>query len=217
VVDNDDQRTDGDTGKLLVEQSEELPRRRPVVAQRHENAYRRFQHRATQILSFTRRRYNRTPHMSLPDLASSLLAASICALVFLFPGYAAGWLSGAFAFRTRVLGTRIVIAVLLSFCVTPILAWLSARFGGSAAMWVLCGALMLLGVVLFVRDSIALRPRARAFPRPLAIFAAAWCALASLALLDVVSGDRLFQSVVIHDFVKHVAVTNAITRTGVPP
>ena len=155
--------------------------------------------------------------MSFPDFFPALLAALLGIAVFLLPGYAIGSFADALMFRSRVLTTRIVLAVLLSISVLPIIAFLAARLGGPWVMWILIGALSLSGLFFCIRDIAKLPTRARTFPNSLLIFVAVWVILSSIALADIQSGDRLFQSVATHDFVKHTAVTNAITRTGVPP
>lgn len=155
--------------------------------------------------------------MSFPDLLPVLVAAAICPLVFLFPGYAIGYFSDALMFRRRVLSLRIAIGILLSILVLPILTYLAARFVGVWPMWVIDGALSLAGLFLLVQNLVGLPGRAKTFPTVLLLFAVVWAILCTLSVMDIQYSDRLFQSVVSHDFVKHVAVTNAVTRTGIPP
>jgi hypothetical protein len=160
----------------------------------------------------------------LQDLAGALTAFCLFPLFLLVPGYSLGWLTDALSFRRRVLATRILLAVALSIAVFPALTYLVARLCAFDCVWVIYGVTWLVALVLIVRRARDAGPRFalkallrdRSWAVPVVILSV-WTGLALLSLVDLQVGGRLYFPIAVQDYAKHVAVTNAITRTGVPP
>lgn len=147
--------------------------------------------------------------MMAADLAGTLAGAALLAGMFLFPGWVAGWAGDLLGFRAASPMRRTALALGISVCLSPILAYLLVRTGSFWPAWIVFGALSLAGAVLAPRK-VATRPA-------LVLGAVAWVALCHGLMAEIATGDGLITSTLIADYVKHVAVTDAIARTGVPP
>lgn len=153
-------------------------------------------------------------NFTLSDVVGAVGAFLIFPVVVFAPGYCVGFVANLLGFRNRILATQIASSVVLSISLFPVVAFLMARYLGMWAVW--CLYMLTSGVFCFV--IVQQRTRARpAMFTPLLCATLVWVAVALLSLVDAQIGERLFVSVTAHDYCKHVAVTDAITRTGVPP
>jgi hypothetical protein len=159
---------------------------------------------------------------TISDIAGTAAALLIFASILFVPGYVAGWMSNVFEFRARSLMFRIPAAIVLSISVTPILLYgiarllsMTAVLGAYMVCWLMASALML--------GKFGHEPPRGSFkevaslPKAAVWIAVAWSLLCILALADITVGDRLYFSVIVYDHSLRTAVTDAITRTGIPP
>jgi len=164
------------------------------------------------------------PNFMLLDLWRTALAFSLYPLFFLAPGYVAGWLTNTLDFRQRSAVTRVLLSLTLSISLMPILTYLLARWLPFSAVWVFYGLVWTAAIGIALRDLrrqgfAALRPK-----RPISratkfalLAALIWIFIGTFSLIDLQVGQRLYFSVTSHDYTKNISVTDAITRTGVPP
>ncbi|HZS12256.1 MAG TPA: hypothetical protein VFA38_08400, partial [Nitrospirales bacterium] len=157
-------------------------------------------------------------HFLIQDMAEGLAAAALYSLVLLAPGYVLGSVTGVLRFREADRLERVAVSLVLSIGVLPIAAYLIARLTSVqiVAAWVV----VLAGVALFIgsRDDAARTGLTGARARTRAVAAIILWVLGGLFLLsDTQIGARLYPSIVAFDYAKHIAVTDAITRTNVPP
>jgi hypothetical protein len=157
---------------------------------------------------------------SVQDIFGSLLAFILFPLVFVFPGYVCAYIFNLFDFKKRLLPARLTIAVMISMAISPILFFLGYRFGSSVCAFAL--------IILFLTGFVSLFWLERkTIPgswgdagsgQTVAIWIfVGWSLFAILSLVDIQLGKHLYYSVVSYDLTTRVSITNAITRTGVPP
>ncbi len=142
-----------------------------------------------------------------------------CALLgpFLFaPGYVLGWCCNLFEFRQRRLVLRMLLATPLTIAISPILAYLLARFS-PLGLWSFYICTLAGCVLLLVREGrrFAWRPVSRSV-RLACLLAALWVVVAIASLMDLQIGDRLYFAVPAFDHCVRTAFTAALAQ-GVPP
>jgi hypothetical protein len=146
------------------------------------------------------------------------VAFVLFALIYVIPGYTAGWSLDLFDFRRRLPGSRFVIAIVLSLAISPILTFLSYHFSSVGPTFVLLGAFAVAFIVILARTKQPATPPAVKRLQWIAIVsAAAWSTVAIISLTDLQWGNRLYNNSVAYDFTTRVAIINSITRSGVPP
>ncbi len=156
----------------------------------------------------------------LGDLTSTAAAFVLFPLFVVVPGFVIGRLTGAAAFREQSLPWQILLAALFSIAVCPILTYLLARTGSFFPVWAAYGLIWLLFLGLATEIGLARAGRAAAgvLRRRWAICAILlWLVIGYLMLADIELDGGLSLSMLVHDYLKHVAITDAISRTGVPP
>ena len=160
----------------------------------------------------------------LQDIGESMLAACLFPLFILLPGY---WLASRFniwEFRSQSFAARVGLGVVISFAVTPGIAYLLSRLWSlklACYAFVTACLLFLLkriaksrlvdvtsGMSALQSDRLLLQSAA---------LAVVWMAVAIFLLSDFQVADRLYPNVVAHDYAWRIAVTGAITHTDVPP
>ena len=128
--------------------------------------------------------------------------------------------SNQLTFRQRRPITRALLSLTLSISLTPILTYLAARWLSFGVVWALYGLTWAVCAGIAVQHRRALQhlhlPQDRLLRIALAI-ALIWVVIAACSLVDVQIGHRLYFSVTSYDYTKNISVTDAITRTGVPP
>jgi hypothetical protein len=158
----------------------------------------------------------------LQDLGGSILAACIFPVFLLLPGYIVADAVDIWQFRTRSLSARIALGVVLSISVTPGLTYFLARFVSLQFACAVFAILALIFVGSAVRKAIASGVSShwamfKATLRVPALIVLGWMGVAILLLSDLQLADRLYPNLVAHDYTMRIAVTNSITRTGIPP
>lgn len=154
----------------------------------------------------------------LADLAATAAGILLFPLVLVIPGYVVGWGADALGFRRASMARRGLMALLFSTAGMPIAVYLLARTGSFWPVWVALGVCWLAFPVLLARGGGGreLLSTLDANRWVLGVILA-WTVLAEFMMVDLPVGDGLSQSILFIDFIKHVSVTDAITRTGVPP
>ncbi|MFK7847959.1 MAG: hypothetical protein AB8G77_21915 [Rhodothermales bacterium] len=110
------------------------------------------------------------------------------------------------------------IGLLVSIALCPVVLYYLMRFIGAPAAWIFLGFCCLAFLYLQYQQRDTLRQRVTKSLRlgPIAIFAVFYL-LACILLIDFQIDGRLIRPLMSFDFVKHVAVTDAISRTGIIP
>lgn len=159
-------------------------------------------------------------HSTISDVLGTLEAFFLFPLILVVPGFVLGWLVDLFKFRSLSLFYQLAIGLVISVSCTPICIYIIAKFGGFVFVW---GALAILGLVflyLMFSGHIALWHGLReGFARHKTfVFSLFACLGVTLFyVVDLEIGGQLIKSLLTYDYVKHTAVTNAISFTGVPP
>lgn len=163
------------------------------------------------------------------DILLSLAALLGFALIAVPPGYAIAWLTDLLSFRSLAVGERLAVAINLSFGICPVAFYLIAAFLGINAVLGLAAIFLVAFVVVLILalrspggGSAGLERLSGDRPQRLSlavtgIAVGVWVMVAILILMDVQVGQQLFPSVTFYDYTKHAAITDAISRTGVPP
>ena len=159
------------------------------------------------------------------DIVSSLVAFCLFPLIFVAPGYVAGWAFNLFSFRERRSIARLVFAIPVSFAFSPILFFLAARLVsyqfalGVLSLLAASFFVLLLKTVKLYGPGNIFEAAANLSPGPKWAFGTAigWVLFAILFLVDWQSHGRLWLNSVSYDYSTRVQVIQAITRTGVPP
>ena len=110
------------------------------------------------------------------------------------------------------------IGLLVSIAVCPAVYYFLVRFGGFSAAWGFLGICWAAGLFFVYVDRAAVRSFLLypvKHPKAALLFGVFYLLTAAL-LIDFEADGRLVRPLMSHDFVKHVAVTDAISRTGVP-
>ena len=174
------------------------------------------------------------------------MAVAAFALVLYAPGYLLAWVVDLFGFRRRSLAERSCWAMVCSFGLMPIMAYLAGRVVGLGP---LCWVLMAVGIVTLIlifrsvpqgpklrasagtqgtgeavalRDSATKRHSGVAVVDTRKVAGGGACGgvgrvCSGASLVDLQVGKRLYFSVAMFDQSYRVAFTDAVARTGVPP
>ena len=135
------------------------------------------------------------------------------------PGFAIGFLTNVLSFREERIIGKFLISVILSISIFPIIYYWILRFTHVALIWVIVGGS--LGIVIYYyvnsfligRKKINISAKVIQSTIGLLFF---WTFLAFL-LIDFEVDSKLFSSLMSYDYVKHTAVTDTISRSGIPP
>jgi hypothetical protein len=155
---------------------------------------------------------------TLSDIFGALIAFGLFPLVIVFPGYVTGWLFDLFDFRQRRRVTQFIIGLCLSFAISPIVLYLTARLVSIEFASLTAVIFAVIGTAILVRTKAA--PVEASVRRPLTIAAwigALWVVIAILSLVDIQWHNQLYFSIPSFDQTTRVSVIEAMTRTGVPP
>ena len=160
------------------------------------------------------------PNYFAQDMVGTYWAFALTVLFGVAPGFVIGYLANLLAFRTRDRLLQLCLSIVLSAAIMPGIVYLAARaasmslvWGMYAAAWVGFGAVLMIG-----------RWRSNDVP-PIdrllaAVFGTAvlvWLAVDPLYLVDWQIGANLYRGAPTFDYIKHTFVTDAVTRTGMPP
>jgi hypothetical protein len=160
----------------------------------------------------------------LEDVFESVLAGCLFPIFLLVPGYLLAASLDIWQFRSRSVGARLALGIVISFAVTPGVAYLLARFWSLQLVCYVFLTVSLLCLLMRTAKSRSLNATSalsavrsdRHVPQAVAL-AAVWMGAAIFLLSDFQSANRLYPNVVAHDYAWRIAVTGAITRTDVPP
>jgi hypothetical protein len=138
------------------------------------------------------------------------------ALVLYAPGYLLAWATDLFGFRRRSMAERSCWAVVGSFGLVPIVAYLLGRLIGLGAV---CGLLVVMGAAVVLLLAVTRTPSSWSGKSRLlvTVLVLAWIAFVVLSLVEIQVGHRLYFSVAMFDQSYRVAFSDAVARTGVPP
>ena len=155
------------------------------------------------------------------DFVRTSEAVLLFPLVVLVPGYVIAWVLDILAFRQRMLLTRVAIAVPLSIGVCPVITYYLWRvsFFAVGLFYGTC-VVAFLGLLLYERHQILSRKAVGGCVKSgitYFVILAGWAILATLILIDIQIGRRLYFPTVTYDYALRVAFISAISRTGVPP
>ncbi len=155
-------------------------------------------------------------NFTLQDIFGILLAISLFAFVFVFPGYVTGWTLNLFDFKKRTAIAQIIMAMPISASIVPAGLFLVYRFTSSTFAIGLLILLSIVGIYIFTKFY---KPSSHGneYRKPAVTLALLWITLSILTLIDLQIDGRLYFSTNSYDFATRVSVVNAITRTGVPP
>lgn len=161
---------------------------------------------------------------TLQDVLGTMLAVMVFPVVFVVPGYSAGWLFDLFNFKQRRPLTRFLTGILLSFAISPILFFLIFRFLPRNFIYIIAAAITILFVVILYRTPGSLQiiqlnrqDKPNRQIKFLLWGTLAWIVFLVLFLVEFQSDHRLYYNVVAYDYSTRVAIVNAITNSGVPP
>jgi len=160
----------------------------------------------------------------LADLVGIFTGIALFPLFLLAPGYAIAGLTDLLGFRRSSLNQKLGLSLLISIAICPIATYLLSRFGSFVLVWIAYGAAWAVVLTLLVksvweqrRSSLRLSLSVSRSTVIAGAIALAWVLFAVASLIDIQVGHRLYFSVVDADHAARAAVTDAITRTGVPP
>ena len=159
-------------------------------------------------------------HFFLRDFSAGLIATLLLGVLLVAPGYLLGWATDVWRFRSRSTATRTAASLVLSIAVIPCATFLVARLTTLAVAATLLVLVAAMGVFTAVRGRAGFEVgHALADPltRRALVVATAWTVLVLLLLSDLQVGRSLYPNLVAYDYAKHISVTDAVRRTGVPP
>lgn len=159
-------------------------------------------------------------NIMLGDLTGAVLATLLFFPLLVLPGWLAGWATGAVGFRQVSLPLKLLLSTVFGVSVVPISVYLLARFGGFGAVWLGYGVvgLAFLGVATKGLGEQPLATLGRALGQGWVLVALIlWIGGGYVMMADWEVSGRLAQHGMTLDKANHVAVIDAITRTGVPP
>ncbi|MBC7875878.1 MAG: hypothetical protein H7Y59_01795 [Anaerolineales bacterium] len=136
--------------------------------------------------------------------------------IFVFPGYVTGYTLNLFNFRKRTPIVQIIMAMPISASIAPAILFLVYRFASFSVVFSILVLLAVLSIYVFVRFY-RQSMHDKNYQRLAIIFAVLWVILSIITLADLQIGNRLYFSSNSYDLTTRVSVTDAITRTGVPP
>jgi hypothetical protein len=155
---------------------------------------------------------------TIQDILSSFIGFCLFPVIYVFPGYVIAWLSDLFDFRSRHQGTRFVIAIVISFSVSPIITFLTWNLISVNLTYFTLALFSIAFIILIIKSQRNVISTEAKKIQLIAIWAAAgWSIFSILSLVDIQWGNRLYYNVVAYDFTTRAAIINAMTRTGVPP
>ena len=135
------------------------------------------------------------------------------------PGYAVGVLANVFSFRDESGASKFLIAVIVSISVFPIIYYTIIRYTHASLVWGIVGGAIF--VLLYHYYCLGLYKSNTwqvklVGAKRIAYGLALWGVLI-LLVIDLKIDGQLVTSLMTYDYVKHIAVTDAITRTSIPP
>jgi len=154
------------------------------------------------------------------QLVSIGVAYLLYPLLIWVPGLSLGYATDLLEFRRRSLPTQMALGLLLSISCLPILVYLLARGGTFHAVWAFFGLIWLISLVVLFRYRTAFLEAVRQLftrYRGVVLFIVLFLIAGALFEVDWITSKQVRPNLTTMDQTAHVAITDAITRTGVPP
>jgi hypothetical protein len=168
-----------------------------------------------------------TANFMLEDIERTLLAMLFCPFVFYCPGYVLARVADILEFKEQNIGVKSLLALCLSIAIYPTIVFIGGLIVGLKVILVLYGLIALWFVWNIISDFRQVKRVSNSNGESKGFLARyrfgilaclLWFVIAVLSLIDWQPGpEDLFPPVEVHDYTKHIVVTDAITRTGVPP
>lgn len=150
------------------------------------------------------------------DLIALIGAFLVFPLVIVVPGFVVGFSTNVLNFRTEA--GAFSKSILLSLVTVPWTVYMCFRFVGIEAVWVLLGSCWLLAIIFVIpRLHTFIRSTLRKVKGRHVAYVLLGLTCSAFLIIDFQDGGHLIRPLMSHDYVKHVAVTDAISRTGLPP
>lgn len=158
---------------------------------------------------------------TMQDIFGVFSGVFLFVLILVIPGYATVHIFDLFDFKKRQRFVRFGIGLLVSSAISPILLFLAYRLvSNTFTLIVLFGFAVTFALILVREHSIEMFFKSileNKFARAILGIAVVWIFFATLLLVDIQWGNRLYFNIVAYDYSTRAAVVNAITRSGVPP
>lgn len=155
-------------------------------------------------------------NFTIQDITGIFIALLLYSFVFVFPGHVAGWVLNLFDFRQRTSIVQLVMAMAISISIVPAILFLIYRFSSFNLVLSILLFLCVASTYIFIKFY---KPSLKdnVYQRLALFFIALWVVLSVITVSDLQIAERLYFSSNSYDLTTRVSVTNAITRTGVPP
>lgn len=153
----------------------------------------------------------------LQDIVQTFLALVLLPLFILAPGYVIGWAGNLLDFRSRRLITRLLLGTVLSVAVVPAFTYLVARITHLQTLWWIFVPFWFSFFWLILPDLRSIKLPQERWTRWAIGLTLFWVILAIFSLIDLQFDQELFFNVVAFDWSHRVAITDTISRTGIPP
>jgi len=157
---------------------------------------------------------------TLSQLLGLLTAVLLFPLVIWVPGWLLARSCNVLDFARLPATSRLALPLLLSMALSPVVVYLTARTLGLQAVWAVYGVLWLLALTHLARNWRACGTQVNLFfrdHRAGCLILLAWTLGSALSVIDIVLPNDLWRNLNTMDSTAHVAFTDSITRTGVPP
>jgi hypothetical protein len=152
-----------------------------------------------------------------------LLHVFLAALIFvIFMAGSIYWLCSTtdlFEFSQQESLVRLSLVAVLSIALTPEIFYLLARAGGFFVLYVFLGASIAASFFFWIRDwrGRPASPGESVPRRKLLFFCVIFLLVMAASLIDLSWGQHVYFSTVAYDWTGRVAITQAVTDSGVPP
>src|SRR5579872_5089598 len=156
----------------------------------------------------------------LADIHATLLATLLYALFLFVPGYVVSWTFDLLDFRRQSVFLKCATAVAVSCALSPIVAYLSWTFFSLTMVWIVFCIFWAGFIALMVKQCLGghLSKLHRPDRQSVTLFALAilWALVATISVVDLQFGKRLYLSVIDYDYMLRTQIVSVITRGGLP-
>lgn len=158
----------------------------------------------------------------LADLGGALLAICLFPVFLILPGLFLARRLDFLECRNRTIPYQLALGLVLSVSITPILTYLLSRFISIQFTVLLFVVISVITLFSITRSAVRYSPiRAHTLAQSrskywISFMIVVWVTATLMLLCDVQMGNRVYPSVVAHDYAWRIAVTGAISRDGIP-
>lgn len=156
----------------------------------------------------------------LEQITGLALALAVFPLFLWVPGATLGYAVNLLDFRSRSVPVRLALGLLFSLCCCPILTYFIVRFGGFSAAFTFYALVWIAALGLATRHLHGLlRAAGELVTRHwgVLVVCGAWILVGAVSEIDFLMPSGVMRSLNTGDAAAHVAFTNALSRTGIPP